>query len=96
MKNAEILSHLGCFVCLKEGQLFWPGLPMVGWTPPSRSCPMVYPPPYLKMKPLTSEKQPPQFKIEATFQEMIPRKSAINSNLLKSLKNMWDQVYFYF
>ena len=60
-----------------------------GLNPPSRSRPMVYPPPYLKMKPLTSEKQPPpQFKIEATFQEMIPRKSAINSNLLKSLKNM--------
>lgn len=37
------------------------------------------------MKLLTSEKQLPQFKIEAFFQEVIPRKNAINSNLLTKI-----------
>ena len=45
----------------------------------SKSMPPMGRTPHLKMKPPQSEKQTPPLKREATFHEMVPRKSTINN-----------------
>ena len=48
--------------------------------PPSKPMPSMGCPPHLKMKPPILKTFPP-LKREASFHEMIPRKSTINNNL---------------
>ena len=70
------------------------GFPMVGWpptydffrNPPSKPMPPMVRTPHLKMSPAPHLKNtpPPPLKREATFHEMIPKKSTINNNLKSS------------